>query len=331
LAQTQRYVFKGWQHESDFNNKVENPELIDLSTVKLHNDLNYFAYYEVEDVLTNASDLVLFDISRSNVTAAGESKSAFHISIKEEYRNIVGGRITLPSTDAVGNVIEYIKDFNSTPLVTEVHFLSNAQYVAVADSAFHSSSVQSVYLPGSITRIGNNAFFDNYSLKEITLNDNITVIGTQAFSANNKMQVHIAKLPTALTTLGERSFYNAGPNVTISTLPAGVKEIPVQCFMNCNNLCINYFPPGEGTCVIGSQAFYNCGKVSSLTDITINAPWTLGNAVDNLKGKQIFYGGYTYVTDVNVYGGLVTEDTDALEYDLFGEMRDNVTIGLIQS
>ena len=61
IAADKRYGFKGWQNESDFNNNITNPSLIDLSKVQLRSDLNYFAYYEPEDPKTVASSDVLFD------------------------------------------------------------------------------------------------------------------------------------------------------------------------------------------------------------------------------------------------------------------------------
>jgi hypothetical protein len=116
------------------------------------------------------------------------------ISLKEEYLGVLQGKITLPSSYN-GKAITYIgnnsfsesnevitgKSFINTTNITHVFFLSDAQYTNVGDGAFAHSSVEKVYLPDSIRKIGNKAFWHCTKLTNVTLNDNITTIGSSAF------------------------------------------------------------------------------------------------------------------------------------------------------
>jgi hypothetical protein len=81
-------VFKGWQSENDFNNNTNKPILYNLDETRIYSDMNLFAYYEVETVNAIASNLQYFKIDNNA------------ISVKDNYKSILQGKITLPSTDA---------------------------------------------------------------------------------------------------------------------------------------------------------------------------------------------------------------------------------------
>ena len=62
-------------------------------------------------------------------------------------------------------------------LITEVYFLPDTAYTAVEANAFRTNLATSIYLPDTITFIGNDAFRDALNLVNINLSDNITSIG----------------------------------------------------------------------------------------------------------------------------------------------------------
>jgi hypothetical protein len=115
---TKRYTLKGWQSEADFNNNTVKPTLINLNT-NVVTDMNLFAYYEIEDVTQNASPMEIFNISNNTV------------SLNNDYADLVGGKITIPSKDASGNNINMIGSFAKGTKISEIYFLPDAQHTGV--------------------------------------------------------------------------------------------------------------------------------------------------------------------------------------------------------
>ena len=323
-----RYGFKGWQNESDFNNNVKNPELIDIEKTQIRSDLNFFAYYEVEDATLVPSPEVLFNCKAEKVTAAGrEFSNIYTLSLKDEYRSIIGGKITLPSTYN-GTPVMAVTKFNSVAELTDIYVLANAQYKYISDNAFnYNRKLKSVHLPATMTMIGGSAFYEDSALEDFYWNNSpVTRIGDSAFAETEVLRIDA--LPTTLEYVGIRAFLNAGPNVTISTLPDKLNKIPTQCFMGCSNITVSTFPARDTACSIGYSAFQNGG--TGVTTIRIESPWTL--ETEGQTNARPFFNGYKSVTTVEVYAefaaNYITDgvlDTEAISKALFEEIRTNCT------
>jgi hypothetical protein len=192
--------------------------------------------------------------------------------------------------------------------------------------------VKSVYLPNTIKHINDEAFKDASKLENINLSNTIETLGNNAFySSSSKRNLNIAKLPESLISIGDQCFYNGGPGITVSDLPLGVKTIGSYAFQDCANLTIHEFPahPDGTICSIGQGAFVNSCKVDSVTEITINSPWSLPK-------EKTYYGvfgraesngadGYSNVTVINVhtnlYNALGGTELDVIEA-CFGDVSD---------
>ena len=319
LEDDQRYRFLGWISEKDHDEGTTNPQIYDLNEISLTKSMKFYARYGIENARQVASDINLFTVSSGR------------ISIKDEYRDVVRGKITIPSYSASGQELTTLGDFADMPNVTGIYFLIDAKYTTVGSECFKNNMAIMIDLPNTITTIGSYAFNGAMNLTTINLSNNITSIGNDAFrplDASTELKVVITKLPDSLTTLGDRAFYRCGPNVTISTLPAGLNVIPDQCFMLTPNVAITDFPTREGTCSIGLQAFWGCGQVADADKITIRSPWTLSasaTGIDN-ETNSIAPDGYPYVTTVEIYPGIA----ENFEKRFFGEDRANVTISVPQ-
>ena len=334
LNDDERYEFKGWKNEADFNNNVANPALIDISKVQIRSDLKYFAHYEIVKVNEVASPSLLFNI-KTNVTAQAINNISNQCSIelKDEYRNIVGGKITLPSSNGAGATITSIRGFHNTPLLKSIHFLPSAAPVYIENSAFDNSAIEKIEIPNSIQIIGNYAMQNCFNLKDVlwTENSSITKIGEQALYSPllNEGKVIISFLPPKLEHLGVRAMAR-NPGVTISTLPDTLTYIGTQCFLSCSNILVSKFTARDAAVAsIGYQAFGFAG--ANVTEIWIHSPWTL--ALDGFTNPDTFAKGYNKVTDVYVYSDLITDSDEALLLDLFGEedgVRANVTVHQIK-
>lgn len=91
------------------------------------------------------------------------------------------------------------------------------------------------------------------NIRRIILPNSITKIGDLAFS---RMLLERINFPTSLKELGLASFGNCHwLNVDPLILPEGITEIPVQCFVNCQNFRKLVLPSSLRT--ICETAFYN--------------------------------------------------------------------------
>ena len=96
----------------------------------------------------------------------------------------------------------------------------------------HDSVKMSFSFPSTLKTIGDNAFYDCYNLKSLTLPDGVTSIGDNAFySCYNLKSI---TLPDSVTSIGDYAFSYCYDLKSI-TLPASVTEIGQYLFAGCNN------------------------------------------------------------------------------------------------
>jgi len=145
----------------------------------------------------------------------------------------------------------------------------------IGEFAFsYRDDIIGVYIPDSITVIGNSAFLWS-GLTEITIPDSVVSIGHNAFSRCTGLTSLI--IPGNVKMLGLGAFsYCSG--LTDLTIEYGVKEIASSTFSNCYGLSKLVIP--DSVSVIGSEAFMDC---TGLTDIVF------GSGVEFI-GEQAFSG-----------------------------------------
>ncbi|MDR2211701.1 MAG: leucine-rich repeat domain-containing protein [Spirochaetaceae bacterium] len=124
-----------------------------------------------------------------------------------------------------------------------------------------SSSIVSVVIPDSVTRIGDGAFSGQTDLKQVTLPRNLKVIGDEVFS-NCYRQLARIVIPEGVTSIGAGAFSNTA--LTALTIPGSVTSIGARAFYLCEALTTLTIP-GSVTS-IGDNAFSRC---SALTTVNI--------------------------------------------------------------
>lgn len=110
-----------------------------------------------------------------------------------------------------------------------------------------------------VSRIEEEAFLNFTSLIELYLPDTITYIGNSAFE--NCQNLQIVKLSTSLTEIAPYTFANCKRIESID-LPEAVIKIANHAFSGCQNLQSIAFP--EGLLTIGEEAFRSCFKLEVL-------------------------------------------------------------------
>jgi len=133
---------------------------------------------------------------------------------------------------------------------------------SIGDDAFYNCySLTQINIPDGVTSIGDDAFYNCDSLTQINIPDGVTSIGIFAFSECYSLtQINI---PDGVTSIGIFAFYNCH-SLTQINLPDGVTSISDGAFSDCYSLTQINIP--DGVTSIGDDAFYNC---YSLTQINI--------------------------------------------------------------
>ena len=260
LAEYERYAFRGWIGEKDFINGNPKPTIIDLSTRAVTYELSLYPYYEIENATQVASDLKYFDFKEINPSLprktfaylnSGDTENdnialtpQYVLTIKDEYRKFLSGKITFPSKDSAGRTITALGNLGERDsLITQAFFLPDAKYELIDNRAFaNNSNLISVYFPenmSSLKYIGQSVFSNNSKLsKIINLPNTIEYIGDSAF--NYCSQLQLDKLPDSLKYIGEGAF-NWCSKVTFEVLPHNYQQVLPTTFAYCSNLKIKHF------------------------------------------------------------------------------------------
>ena len=112
------------------------------------------------------------------------------------------------------------------------------------------------YIPSSVTSIGNQAFYNCYSLQSIIIPSNVTSIEQQAFYNCSSLQS--ITIPSSVTSIGGYAFYNCFSLQSI-TIPENVTSIGNNAFQSCSSLQSITIP--ESVTSIGNQAFNGCNSI----------------------------------------------------------------------
>ena len=209
--------------------------------------------------------------------------------------------------------------------VTIPDMVDGKKVVAIANNAFSGqlTGITAVKISENIKTIGENAFYNNPSLKTVTLPDSLTVIQNSAFESTGLLSVTV---PKSCASIGSSAFKNCLSLATVK-LEKGVSSIGADAFNG--DVALTSITIPESVVNIYARAFYNTGlteitfDTKSMTEITENcfamtnlARVTIPEGVKFLRDNA-FAGNaqltYVVVPDtVIVYGDKLFENCAAL-------------------
>lgn len=149
---------------------------------------------------------------------------------------------------------------------------------------FYPANLERVTLTSNCQTLGNYAFFECESLKEIDLPEGLTSIGVRAFYGCTSLWS--IKLPNTLTTVREAAFFGCDALTTLDfgtgltsiginafyncdslaeiVLPSTLKSLPASCFAGC--IALARVDLG-GVETVGAQAFRHCNAITTVTAV----------------------------------------------------------------
>ena len=241
LSEHERYGFRGWIGEADYlkvqDNSNYKPVIYDLSTLKVTDDMDLYAYYEIEDARYVVSNLNLFVFSP--ITIDGESGYKISsVDSSDNYYRGVAGKITLPDTYN-GKKVLSIGSFERNDQIKAVYFLNvdKCSYKRIEDNGGFGTNgllgsyvnLEKIYLPETITHIGSNAFCNCQHLILEKLPNSTKTIASQAFLGCEKINIDTI---IGVQTIGTYALSRTSSNVTSLTLDSSIISIGNQAFSN---------------------------------------------------------------------------------------------------
>ena len=118
------------------------------------------------------------------------------------------------------------------------------------------SSITSIVIPNTVTKIGDNAFSRCYNANSITIGNNVESIGQEAFYCCN--HVTSITIPKSVTSVKYCAFYGMTSLKSV-TVGDGTIKFENRVFWSCDNL--ETFIISKKDITIGESVFLGCNKI----------------------------------------------------------------------
>ena len=121
-----------------------------------------------------------------------------------------------------------------------------------------NDSLESVIIPDTVIRIGENAFRNCIALEEIVTSDNLIEICDNAFSGCKSLSS--INIPNSVEKIGKAAFWGCESLKSI-IIPNSITELEPEVFSEC---AISQISIPNTITKIGNYAFYNCNKLKRI-------------------------------------------------------------------
>lgn len=295
-----RYEFYGWITYTDWITGNPNPKIQDKSII-IKNNLTLYAYYKEELIsIPNRYEYFFFETNKTKVIDGKTYTGAF-IDIKEEYRQLLQGTLTLPLVTEDGEPVIGIVDNEAGDLrflgqnqninyliipeeQTYNEKLYESKYVYIGSRSCYCSSLlipglQKVSLSNSILEFGVECFRGQYNIIELNLPEELLIINQNALRGiigdkSKYMHYELEALPPKIKYIGKEAFRYSSDSVKLRVLPETVSELGPHCFAECSNVAFSSFGSDtdfvNGLKIIPENILRNSGSdAKEITEITI--------------------------------------------------------------
>ena len=193
---------------------------------------------------------------------------------------------------------------NQNTTVTDIVIAStynDKPVTGIEDRAFqNNTSIKSVYIPGSVKKIGGYVFTGCSNLQSATICYGVEYLGTWVF--RNCSSLQSISLPDSVTTLMGDSFYGCSSLESVK-LSSGLTEIKGSTFYGCTKLKSIVIPEGVTSFYLATMVFQGCTALEELI---------LPSTLKTVYGNDSFSGDKKLITVS--YNGTV-EEWKALDID----------------
>lgn len=179
--------------------------------------------------------------------------------------------------------------------------------VGVRSYAFRSSALTSIIFPNTVKTLGTNALRDISSLETVFLPNSITSISSYAFYALKKLKNVTFEENSVLKSIPNYCFQvcSALPKLT---LPKSITTIGAYAFASCSEL--TFFEMGENIKSISDNAFTSCSALKTLIIKTITPPNIYATTFKNVTFDAIYVPdqsveAYKAKTNWSVFGDFI--------------------------
>ena len=178
------------------------------------------------------------------------------------YKEIDGGvEITAFSTMDEADAISVPDEIDGKPVIS------------IGEHGMAGAHAESIWLPATVTNIGDQAFFGCKNLTSVTINGAVTSIGDEAFC--NCTKLSDVELPFTLESIGTRAFYNTA--LTEVRLGASLHFIGESAFESCKALnSVDFQPNAVQELLPGT--FWGCEALTKL-DLPENVQYLYGRSL----------------------------------------------------
>jgi len=191
-------------------------------------------------------------------------------------------------------MIASIGTFTGAELIIPKYYNGKPVTIIYDDVFFENENIKTVTIPNTITAINEFAFAKCRNLENVYFENEskLEIIGDSAFE--NCTSLKELLIPTKVTTIGDSAFGSCQSLENIGIL-SGVKTIGDGSFVQCNALTNITIPASVES--IGVAAFYQC---QALTNVVFEEGSKLTNLANN-----IFYGCES-LTSINIPASVET-------------------------